>query len=299
MAIGSAYDRTRFLAEILDPLDTQEGVLSPLTQRTKFLTNLSGVAMTAAQLAAVAGVTLGTGAASKVMSLDANGDFAMPSGGVFALGRATLAAAGTTSANAAVLTQQINIVTGADLAKGVALPAAAAAEGPYIIINDAAASLLVYPVDGGNDNINALAEDAPFWLEGGATAMFVPVSATLWYVETLASRLGPRPITRSTIANAGTLTGAQHRGGAIFQDASGGNVTMTTLTGTLLAAAMPWLRVGDSVPLYHSANHASNTSTLAGGTDVTLVGSGAVINTGGQYLCIKTAATTFDLVRVG
>lgn len=107
------------------------------------------------------------------------------------------------------------------------------------------------------------------------------------------------PITRSTIADAGTVTDAQHRGLVLYQDASGGSVTMTTRTGTQLAAAFPDLGVGDAVSQFLASNHATNTSTIAGGTDVTLVGSGAVTQTGGQFLLVKTAATTFDLVRVG
>jgi len=106
-------------------------------------------------------------------------------------------------------------------------------------------------------------------------------------------------VARNAITDTATLTDAQHRAQVIFQDASGGAVTCTTRTGTQLAAAFPDLAVGNAIALYHASNHASNTSTISGGTDVTLVGSGAVINTGGQYLLIKTAATTFDLVRVG
>jgi len=105
--------------------------------------------------------------------------------------------------------------------------------------------------------------------------------------------------TRNTIANAGTITDAQHRDLVLYQDASGGAVTMTTRTGTQLAAAFPNLPVGGVIPQFVASNHATNTSTIAGGTDVTLVGSGAVTNTGGSFLLIKTAATTFDLVRVG
>lgn len=105
--------------------------------------------------------------------------------------------------------------------------------------------------------------------------------------------------TRNTIANAGTISDAQHRDLVLYQDASGGNVTMTTRTGTQLAAAFPNLPTGGFIPQYVASNHATNTSTIAGGTDVTLVGSGAVTQTGGQFLLIKTAATTFDLVRVG
>jgi len=106
-------------------------------------------------------------------------------------------------------------------------------------------------------------------------------------------------ITRSTIANAGTVTVAQHQGKCLYQDASAGNVTMTSATATDLAAALPDMAIGDAIVQYLSSNHATNTSTIAGGTGVTLVGSGAVINTGGTFLLIKTAAATFDLVRVG
>ena len=88
-------------------------------------------------------------------------------------------------------------------------------------------------------------------------------------------------VTRSTIANAGTATAAQHQGLCLYQDASGASVTMTTLTGTLLAAAFEDLAIGESVKQYHASNHATNTSTLSGGVDVTLVGSGAVTNLGG------------------
>ena len=105
--------------------------------------------------------------------------------------------------------------------------------------------------------------------------------------------------TRTTISDAATIADAEMAGGILFQSASGGNVTMTTRTGTQMAAAFPSMVVGSGRPLHVASNHASNTSTIAGGTDVTLVGSGAVTNLGGTFMLIKTAATTFDLVRVG
>lgn len=109
-----------------------------------------------------------------------------------------------------------------------------------------------------------------------------------------------RKLSRATIGNAGTVTVAQTAGGILYQDASGGNVTMTTETAANIAAAFPDLAVGEALAIYSASNHATNTSTLAGGANVTLVGSGAVTQTGGQYMLVKTAATpTFDLVRVG
>lgn len=109
-------------------------------------------------------------------------------------------------------------------------------------------------------------------------------------------------LTRSTIANAGTVTDAQMAGGVLYQDASGGNVTMTTRTGTQIDAAYPTLpafATGEGMLLRVASNHASNTSTIAGGTGVTLVGSGAVTNLGGTFLLIRTGTATYDLVRVG
>jgi len=107
-------------------------------------------------------------------------------------------------------------------------------------------------------------------------------------------------VVRNTIADSGTVTAVQHRDQVLYQDASGGAVTMTSATAALIDAELPDLAVGDALPQYAASNHASNTSTISGGTGVTLVGSGAVTNTGGQFLLIKTATTpTFDLVRVG
>lgn len=243
-------------------------------------------------------LTAGTGAASRLLLLDSNGDYAWPAAGTLAFARGTLAAAGTGASDAGAVVRQITVVTGADAAKGVVLPAAATTEGPFLIINDAAARLFVYPVSGGNDNINGLAEDAGFTMDGGTWALFIPTSATQWYTATHAAQGLPMAVSKQTVANAGTISAANLRGRLLFQDASGGNVTMTTRTGTQVAGDFPEMRTNDAIVIYHYANHASNTSTISGGTDVTLIGSGAVTTTGGQYLLVKTAATTFDMIRV-
>lgn len=105
---------------------------------------------------------------------------------------------------------------------------------------------------------------------------------------------------RSTISNGGVPTVAQTRGGILYQDASGGNVTMTTETAANIALAFPDMAVGNAFVIHVASNHASNTSTIAGGSSVTLVGSGAVTQLGGTFILVKTAGTpTFDLVRVG
>lgn len=300
MSLFNSFDRSKHFEELGEPLETQgSGVLTPAQRRAAALANLAGSAMSADQLAFLAGVTAGTGAADKALVLDANGDVAMPSGGRIGLDRAALAAAGSGASDAAVIASQVVIATGADGAKGIALPAAAAAEGPYYVFNDAAATLLVYPVNGGNDNINALAEDAAFHVSGGELAVFVPTSATQWYTPTKGAARNPRPLTRSTVTNAATISAAQMAGGVLYQDASGGSVGMTTRTGTQIASDFPEMRIGDSIDLFVASNHASNTSTITAGTDVTGVGSLAVTQLGGSFKLIKTAATTFDLVRVG
>jgi len=145
-------------------------------------------ALSLAELQYLDGITAGTGLASKALILDANGDVAMPDGGTFKRSADTLAAAGTTSADAAVVGDQVTIVTGATGANGVALPAAADLEEVTLINDSDNYALLVYPVDGGNDMINELAEDQAFILGPGRTTTFKAISATQWYADKAASR---------------------------------------------------------------------------------------------------------------
>ena len=105
--------------------------------------------------------------------------------------------------------------------------------------------------------------------------------------------------TRNTIADAATITVEQHRQLVLFQDASAGNVTMTTATAADLDAAFPNLKVGEAIPQYQASNHPTNTSTISGGTGVTLVTFGQASQNGAQYLLMKTGTATYDLVRVG
>lgn len=94
---------------------------------------------------------------------------------------AVLAATGSTSADAAVVATRFVAVTGADGTKGVALPAAAT-DTTRFILNTGTSALKVYPVDGGNDNINSEAAGAAVTIAGGVLALFKSDSATQWYV---------------------------------------------------------------------------------------------------------------------
>lgn len=147
------------------------------------------VTATVAEINRLDVTALGVGEANKAVALDASGNFIMPDNGMFGLSRAVVAAAGTDATNATVLADQVNAVTAADGTKGVALPAAATTTGPIYVINTVLTSggdLKVYPVNGGNDNINGGAEDAAFTMGPGKAAWFTPTSATQWYVEDVA-----------------------------------------------------------------------------------------------------------------
>lgn len=76
MALIGALDKTKHFSEFGDPLDTAGGTLTPTQRRAAALLNLSGVTMSAAQLAFTAGVTAGAAAASKAIVLDSSLDIA-------------------------------------------------------------------------------------------------------------------------------------------------------------------------------------------------------------------------------
>lgn len=195
--------------------------------------------ISATTLAYLASVTAGTGAVSKAMVLDSSGNFIMPSTGVFGMSRAALAAAGTDATNGGAIVTQIAAVTGADGTKGVVLPAAAVALGPILVINTVLTSggnLNVYPVNGGNDNINGLAEDLAFVVGPGEAAWFIPTSATQWYVRDRSGVLATTTeinqacdiSSRIVVLTATTaITEALHQGRTMVMREAGGNALCT------------------------------------------------------------------------
>lgn len=95
------------------------------------------------------------------------------------LGVAAVTATGSTIADAAVLSQGLNVVTGADGTKGVILPVAV--PGMQVIVKGVTAGVLkVYPQS--SSVINALSASAAISLASGAIpAIFVASTATQWY----------------------------------------------------------------------------------------------------------------------
>ncbi len=218
-----------------------------------------------ATLALLLAATAGAGAASQAMLLDASGNFAMPSAGIFGLSRAALAAAGADAAGAAAITQQVTAVTASDGAKGVALPAASLTTGPLLVINTVAtATLLVYPVAGGNDNINGLAEDLAFTLGPGRAAWFIPVSATQWYTPEVGNASVEIIIPIAGNAKVGATAGWVITGGTDIDHAT----LPASQTASTLVVGIPGLQVGDVVTAFAVGGQVES----AGG-NVTLVAS--------------------------
>ena len=149
---------------------------------------LDGATATAAEINYLDIAALGTGAASKAVVLDGSGNYKMPDGGVFKFSADTVAAAGSSSSDAAALSDQITVVTGADGAKGVVLPAAADLEERTVVNDSQHYALKVYPVDSGDDTINELAANEEFNLGPEQEVTFKAVSATAWYADRSKSR---------------------------------------------------------------------------------------------------------------
>jgi predicted RecA/RadA family phage recombinase len=95
------------------------------------------------------------------------------------LGVAAVTATGSTIADAAVLSQGLNVVTGADGTKGVILPVAV--PGMQVYVKGLTAGVLkVYPQS--SSVINALSASAAISLASGAIpAIFVASTTTQWY----------------------------------------------------------------------------------------------------------------------
>lgn len=138
---------------------------------------IANVAMTAgaAELNLIDGSLAGTVVVSKAAIYDSNGKLNLSS--------ATVAALGTTIADAVAMTKQFNAVTGAtggaSGGTGVLLPVAMADEVVVVVNTDATNALKVYAVTG--SQVNALGSTVAYLVTPGQMAIFVGRSATLWY----------------------------------------------------------------------------------------------------------------------
>lgn len=137
---------------------------------------------TAAELNYLDITTLGTGAASKALVLDTSGNYSMPAAGLINFSGEALVAAGSSSSDAGVISEQMTAVTAADGVKGVALPEAATSSWHLVINTVQNQELLVYPVNAGNDKINFLLEDIAYVIPAAEFRIFFATSGIQWYV---------------------------------------------------------------------------------------------------------------------
>jgi hypothetical protein len=153
-------------------------------------TKAVGVAFSDPELVAgttITGATISGGTISGATSVSATsvsaGDITT-TGGLY-LKSATVAAAGSTQANAAAVSDGFTLVSAADGTKGVLLPPAVAGR-TVILKNNANAVLKVWPSSG--DAVNAIAADSNYVLAAYTSSLLVAYDATTWYsVPLLAS----------------------------------------------------------------------------------------------------------------
>ena len=107
-----------------------------------------------------------------MLGIDANAVFRIPV-------NTTVAATGSTVADAAQIYPGITIVTGADATKGVLLPATPLAGTVVIVKGTTAAVLKVWPDAAAT--INAIGSNGSISLASLVTAIFIATSATQWY----------------------------------------------------------------------------------------------------------------------
>lgn len=105
---------------------------------------------------------------------------ALGNGGLSSIVRnANLAATGSTVTDAAQLLTGFTVVTGANAAKGVKLPATPVAGTAVYVVNGAAAILKVWPDPAAT--INAIGSNSDLAMAANTTALYIADSATQWY----------------------------------------------------------------------------------------------------------------------
>lgn len=258
-----------------------------------------------------------------VLSADSADAISIASAGLLGMSRGTLAATGSGASTAAVITKQVTAVTASDGTKAVALPAAATTVGPLMVVNTSTtATLPVYPVSGGNDNINAGAEDAAFTLGAGKSAWFIPTSATQWYVEDASAvtstttelnyvdvtTAGTAQASKAVVLDASknvtglgsVLSTAPTGGGIGYATGAGGAVTQATnrTTGVTLSTLTGQITTNNaSLAAEASADFVVTNTTVAIG-DVVVVAIQSGSNGGGTIVSVAVVAAGSFTIRV-
>lgn len=138
---------------------------------------------------------------------------------------ATVAAAGSTIADATPVLYGRNVVTGADDAKGVLLPKAEPDATVEIVNTVSNKTLLVYP-NSSSEQINAITAGSAFSLVGGARGQFYCDSAGHWYVAA-ANLTGTSTSATTAQLDAATLAASNSRTSTTTDTISAADFGMT------------------------------------------------------------------------
>ena len=138
---------------------------------------VAGTTITGATISGgtISSATISGGTVSSATSVSAGN--LTTTGGLY-LRTATVAATGSTQADAASISDGLTLVSAADATKGVKLPAAIAGR-TVIIKNGANAVLKVWPATG--DGINAITVDYNYVLAANTSSLLIAYDATTWY----------------------------------------------------------------------------------------------------------------------
>jgi len=218
---------------------------------------------------------------------------------------ASIAAAGTNLATATALVAGVlNVVTGADGTKGVALPANQPGQRTKVYNQSATASLLCYPAAGGT--VGKGSAGIAVAIPVGTIVEFEGVDGTDWTVSvpTLAAGgttgpvLPPSKFTASTqngaVAAAGLLTGADF---VVASMTTGANA-LTTRAASAMFNDIPGCTTGFSYVLRLVGG--SGTCTFTAGAGVTFTGTSTVAtNVFRDYVVTFSATNSCTFQSVG
>lgn len=173
---------------------------------------------------------------------------------------ATVAATGSTVADAALLTGVHNLVTAANATKGVILPANRPAGELLTVVNTAAATLKVYPPTGGD--INNGSDNAAVLLRDTQTGLFVSLGSNNWSTDvsacvnsTVAGALavgGNASITGNAVVTGNLSVGAHAIPHSISVEVAAGASNTMTITVTIKQASGAPLGQINTLLLYMS-----------------------------------------------
>ncbi|MFI5113498.1 MAG: hypothetical protein ACHP7J_00035 [Terriglobales bacterium] len=205
-----------------------------------------------------------------------------------------LTAAGTNQATALALTKNFNRVTTGASTTGVALPAAAAGS-CVVIINSVANSIHVYGNNGAGDTINDSTTATGIVQPPRTAYIYSSTVAGKWYVMTAPIQEAQGTL---TTVGAGTVLAATIANGLLLRTGPTSAFTDTTDTGTLLAAAIPNIGIGQSFEWTYQ-NSTYSVATLAGGTGVASAATFATVGPGSwaTFVFTYSAANTFTVVQ--